>query len=173
MDRRDFLKTGAAVAAMLQTKNVMGSNDRVRVAIVGLRGRGNDHIKRAHAVPGVEIAAICDIDDNVLAQRLAEIEKLGVPKPKTYVGLPQTSGRQIYRRGVHRHAEPLAFADGNLGMPGRQGRLRRKTVLAQFLGRQATGRRRGKSTTGSCSTERNRRSSIGDSGSHAATCARV
>ncbi len=84
MDRRDFLKTGAAVAAMLQTKNVMGANDRVRVAIVGLRGRGNDHIKRAHAIPGVEIAALCDIDETVLAQRVADVEKLGAPKPATF-----------------------------------------------------------------------------------------
>jgi predicted dehydrogenase len=84
MDRRDFLKTGAAVATMLQTKNVMGANDRVRVAIVGLRGRGKDHIKRASEIPGVEIAALCDIDDSVIAQRLQDLDKQGLPKPKTY-----------------------------------------------------------------------------------------
>ena len=35
--------------------------------------------------PDVEIAALCDVDENVLNQRLADVEKLGLPKPKSYV----------------------------------------------------------------------------------------
>src|SRR6266853_1133560 len=85
IDRRDFLKAGATAAAMLQTKNAVGANDRVRVAVVGLRGRGFDHIKNYHQIPEVEIAAICDIDENVTRMRLGDLEKLGAPKPKTYV----------------------------------------------------------------------------------------
>jgi predicted dehydrogenase len=85
-DRRDFLKAGAVAAAgLLRPERVMGANDRVRVAVVGLRGRGFDHIKTYHGIPGVEIAAICDIDDSVTRMRLADMEKLGIPKPKTYV----------------------------------------------------------------------------------------
>jgi predicted dehydrogenase len=64
---------------------VLGANDRVRLAICGLRGRGGDHVKRFSAVPGVEIAAVCDIDENVIAMRLADIEKRGLPTPKMYV----------------------------------------------------------------------------------------
>ena len=84
IDRRDFLKTGAAAVAGFQAKEVLGANDRVRVAIVGLRGRGLDHIRAYHGVPNVEIAAICDVDESVLAQRVDNIEKLGMPKPQTY-----------------------------------------------------------------------------------------
>ena len=64
-DRRDFIKTGAGMAALslAQSSRVLGANDRVRVAIIGLRGRGNDHIN-GPTVPGVELAAICDIDDS-------------------------------------------------------------------------------------------------------------
>ncbi len=36
------------------------------------------------AIPNVEIAALCDIDENVSAKRVAEIEKFGAPTPKTY-----------------------------------------------------------------------------------------
>jgi len=61
IDRRDFLKTGVAAAAAFQAKNVLGANDRVRIAVVGLRGRGFDHIKSIHATPNVELAAICDM----------------------------------------------------------------------------------------------------------------
>jgi predicted dehydrogenase len=85
-DRRDFLKAGAVAAAgLLRPDRAMGANDRVRVAIVGLRGRGFDHIKTYHGIPGVEIAALCDIDDNVTRMRLQDLEKMDVPAPKTYV----------------------------------------------------------------------------------------
>ena len=45
MDRRSFLKSGAAAVAAMGARNAVGANDRVRVAIVGLRGRGFEHIK--------------------------------------------------------------------------------------------------------------------------------
>jgi predicted dehydrogenase len=85
-DRRDFLKTGAGAvaAAAFQTRTVLGANDRVRIAVIGLRGRGNDHIRSIHNTPNVELAAICDIDESVITQRLASIEKLGMPKPQTF-----------------------------------------------------------------------------------------
>jgi predicted dehydrogenase len=84
-DRRDFLKAGAVAAAgLLRPDRAMGSNDRVRVAIVGLRGRGFDHIKTYHGIPGVEIAALCDIDESVIRMRLQDLEKIDAPAPKTY-----------------------------------------------------------------------------------------
>ena len=92
IERRDFLKTtgkaitvGAATLAL--GGKILGANDRVRVAICGVRGRGNDHIRSFPRVPGTEIVAICDIDENVSSQRIAEIEKMGLPKPKSYVDI--------------------------------------------------------------------------------------
>src|SRR5438067_3726970 len=86
-NRRDVLKAGAGLAALalVRPARILGANDRVRIAICGLRGRGMDHIKRFSQVPGVEIAAVCEIDENVLAMRLADIERMGLPKPSTYV----------------------------------------------------------------------------------------
>src|SRR5207302_7292965 len=90
--RRDFLKiTGAGVAGTAlgvsasSYARVMGAGDRVRVAICGVRGRGKDHIHGFSRVPGTEIAALCDVDETVLNQRLGDVVKLGVPKPKSYV----------------------------------------------------------------------------------------
>jgi predicted dehydrogenase len=89
--RRDFLKvTGAGVASTAlgvttsSYARIMGANDRVRVANCGVRGRGNDHIHGFSRVPGVELAALCDVDESVLNHRLEEIEKMGLPKPKAY-----------------------------------------------------------------------------------------
>lgn len=90
--RRAFLKTGAKAVAVATAAervrkwsgagNVLGANDRVRVAIVGLRGRGENHIQAYGALPNVEIAALCDVDDSVMRERLAQVRKLGF-QPKT------------------------------------------------------------------------------------------
>ena len=92
--RRDFLKiTGAGVASTAlgvtasSYASIMGANDRVRVGICGVRGRGNDHIHGFSRVAGTEIAALCDVDENVSNQRLGEIEKRGFPRPKSYVDI--------------------------------------------------------------------------------------
>ncbi len=92
IDRRDFLKTtgkaitvGAATLAL--GGKVLGANDRVRLAVCGVRGRGNDHLRGFEHVPGVEIAALCDVDENVLNQRLDEVEKLGRARPKSYIDI--------------------------------------------------------------------------------------
>ncbi len=86
-DRRDFLKAGVAAAAILQPSRVLGANDRVRVAVIGLRGRGLDHLKTYRQLANVEVAAVCDVDENVTTARLADIERLGMPKPRTYVDI--------------------------------------------------------------------------------------
>jgi len=88
--RREFLKTGSTAAALsgitflTQPERVSGANDRVRVAVVGLHGRGQDHLAGYFPLKNVEVAALCDVDENVLAARLAAIEKRGRPKPQTF-----------------------------------------------------------------------------------------
>ncbi len=83
INRRNFL-TGAAVAAAMQSSRILGANDRVRIAVIGLRGRGKDHLKELSKISGVEVAAICDIDESVIAERLVTMTELGMAKPKTY-----------------------------------------------------------------------------------------
>jgi predicted dehydrogenase len=97
VSRRDFLKTGAKTGAGLAAlsgisfiahpQRVFGANDRLRVAVVGLHGRGWDHVREISAHKDVEIAAFCDIDENVLRERLAGAEKMNLPKPATFVDL--------------------------------------------------------------------------------------
>ena len=82
------------------------------------------------------------------------MEKMGIARPKTYVDIRKLLDDKEHRRHLHRHAESLARADGHLGLPGGQGRLRREAVLAQSLGRPATGEGGAASTTASCSTAR-------------------
>jgi predicted dehydrogenase len=60
------------------------SADPIRIALVGLRGRGRDHIQMFGKAPGVEIAALCDVDESVLAERLAGVEKLTGKRPAAF-----------------------------------------------------------------------------------------
>jgi len=94
--RRDFLKSGASgaglaalsgISFMAHPERVLGANDRVRVAVVGLHGQGWAHVEEYSKLKNVEIAALCDVDENVTNQRVAEMAKKGLPKPATFVDL--------------------------------------------------------------------------------------
>ena len=86
--RRSFIRSGAAtLATAASAKKVLGANDRVRVAVIGLRGRGWDHVKGYQPIPGVELAYFCDADENVLRKRCSDAEALGIAKPKTQVDI--------------------------------------------------------------------------------------
>ncbi len=83
MDRRNFLVSSAAALGAAST--VFGSpSDTVRIACIGIGGRGPSHLNGYSRLPNVEIAAICDIDDSHIAKGLSIMDRLGKPKPQTY-----------------------------------------------------------------------------------------
>src|SRR4051794_4312546 len=86
-NRRHFLRSSAALLAGFPAiaADSKSPNDRIRVAIVGLRGRGRDHIQAFHALANenVEIATLCDVDQSVLDQRVSDYEKLSGRKVPT------------------------------------------------------------------------------------------
>ncbi len=85
MQRRHFLMGTLASAGAQALRS--SPNDTVRVACVGLHGQGREHIRRYSAMPNVEIAALCDVDESVLNQRLAEFDKAGKKRPATFTDL--------------------------------------------------------------------------------------
>lgn len=70
--RRDILKaTVPSSLAMMAIPTIIpstafGANDRMRVAVIGINGRGKDHIKGFMAQDNVEVATLCDVDNVVL-----------------------------------------------------------------------------------------------------------
>jgi predicted dehydrogenase len=76
VQRRDFVKTSMLGAAGLTLaggaraqSRVAGANDRVVVAVIGIRGQGNA-LKRGFArLGGVEVKTLCDVDENLFAAR--------------------------------------------------------------------------------------------------------
>jgi predicted dehydrogenase len=78
--RRDFIKKSAGAAALLSmptiiSANAFGSADKVRVAVLGVNGRGTNHIGGFMQQPDAEVVCLCDPDLNVLGKRAAEFEK--------------------------------------------------------------------------------------------------
>ena len=79
--RRSFLKsslaTGAA-ALVCGTKGqakVLGANDRLRIAVAGLNGRGGSHIGGWMGQKNVEIAYLIDPDQKAVARKMDEVRK--------------------------------------------------------------------------------------------------
>lgn len=77
----------AAAATVLRSSALASANDTVRVACVGVRGQGRSHIHAYGKMPNVEIAAICDVDESILEQRLQDAEKLTRKRPAGFTDL--------------------------------------------------------------------------------------
>ena len=77
--RRTFLKTSAFASAglVLSAKSwgqVTQANSDVRIAVIGLNGRGKSHIDSIKKANGVRLVAVCDADSAVLAHTLASLD---------------------------------------------------------------------------------------------------
>jgi len=78
LSRRSFLKTSALAAAGVALSarswaQVAGANGDVRVAVIGLNGRGKNHLASLRALSGVRVVALCDVDATVLAKTAASL----------------------------------------------------------------------------------------------------
>jgi len=87
MKRKEFIKsTGllAASAIFAQTKVFGFQSDTVRVGLIGTNGMGWSNLNAILKVPGVVCTALCDVDENVLKNRVAELAKRNI-NVKTYI----------------------------------------------------------------------------------------
>ncbi len=71
LTRRRFVQGSAAALASIRWGRVprlARSSDAIRLAVVGLNGRGSDHVGSFRALPDVRVVALCDVDELVLAR---------------------------------------------------------------------------------------------------------
>ena len=87
MNRRYFFGSAISAGVALRSSALASPNDTVRVACVGFHGRGRDHIRAYSQMSGVEIAALCDIDESVLNGQAAALEKSKGKRPATFTDL--------------------------------------------------------------------------------------
>lgn len=80
MDRRTFLASASAagVAATVGVQATgaaakVGANDRVVVAVVGVRGRGGSLLTAFGKLPSADVKYVCDLDPRVLHERTDQL----------------------------------------------------------------------------------------------------
>ena len=87
MDRRTMMKgAGATLGVAMSARSyarIRGANERLRVAVVGVNGRGQAHYGAFSKLPGVAVTHFVDCDAQVLAKRAGEWAAKGNPAVRT------------------------------------------------------------------------------------------
>lgn len=91
MNRKDFIKnTGLTVAsfAVLPSTSLFAkdADARVRIGIIGVGLRGQNHLELLLRRSDVDLAAICDVSDTMLSSAKQIINKSGKKMPQVYTG---------------------------------------------------------------------------------------
>jgi predicted homoserine dehydrogenase-like protein len=63
-------------------KNKIPPGDQLNFGAIGVNGMGWADVTAALKIPGVNLVAICDVDQNVIAKRQADMAKLNVDATK-------------------------------------------------------------------------------------------
>ena len=98
--RREFLQesvialglasTAAAARAaepVVKPEDLKPADDALRVAVVGVRGRGMDHIQGFQRLAGAKIVAICDADETMIGPAMKAITERNGAAPTYYQDL--------------------------------------------------------------------------------------
>ncbi len=96
-NRREFLQQSAVISAALAAleggslvaeepkptaARSVGANDKLRVAVVGVHGRGMAHVNGFNNIEGCEIVTICDCDEAVIGSAMKSVERKNGKAPK-------------------------------------------------------------------------------------------
>jgi len=91
MNRRRFLRSSAAAAGLSFAGLVAGpsraqdppeANDRISVAVAGVRGRGGSLLRTFAALADVDVVYVCDVDQRVLSRSVEAIERQTGHRPQ-------------------------------------------------------------------------------------------
>ena len=142
--RREFLETLAVARPGWRSgttaksyAQILGSNDRLNFAVIGLHGRAYAHLSSLKANrSAARISHVCDVDSRHPEEicRRARSRRWAKRRRRRQ-GLPQHSGEERCGRNHHRHARSLARADGDC-------RACRRASTCMWKSRAATIRRK-------------------------------
>ncbi|MGB5238021.1 MAG: gfo/Idh/MocA family oxidoreductase, partial [Flavobacteriaceae bacterium] len=78
------LMGGISTELLANTRKRIGPNDKILLGVIGCNGMGFSNLVSMLKQPEVELAALCDVDDRVLAKRSGELVENGLKKPRWY-----------------------------------------------------------------------------------------
>ena len=80
LTRRDFVQASSALAAAVATSSgaitaaapekKSNPGEKLRVAVIGVNGRGMDHVRGYLDQSGSTVVAICDADESVIGKAM-------------------------------------------------------------------------------------------------------
>jgi len=86
LTRRKFIlgSLGTGTALMMKPASaftkpfskIAGANDQLRVAVVGLRGKGKHHAELFNKLPNVRVVALCDVDTEILDREVKKFKAI-------------------------------------------------------------------------------------------------
>ncbi|HEY1056018.1 MAG TPA: Gfo/Idh/MocA family oxidoreductase [Emticicia sp.] len=94
--RRNFIKNTASaigglglmeflpLEALASMRKKVAPSDRINVGLIGVKNQGFNNIRAFLKINEVNLKAICDVDDDQLAKRKADLTKAGVQNLTTY-----------------------------------------------------------------------------------------
>jgi len=85
--RRTFLQ--ASTVSALAATRAWGANDRINVAVIGVGGRGRNHIEEYAKQADARIYGLCDVDQANLERGIALAKKLTGEAPKSFVDMKE------------------------------------------------------------------------------------
>lgn len=122
-NRRTFIKNttlataavGLAASMPMAMNSCLSPNDKLVCGLIGANSMGFADLQAFLKNQNTECAAICDVDENVLNQRLADTEKIQGKKPKGFSDfrkLLEEPGIDIILIGTpdHWHCIPFVYA---------------------------------------------------------------
>ncbi len=143
LTRRDFgaaLSTIAAASAL--APRVFAADTPadpvppVKLAVMGLNGRGKYLASLFLGFPQVEIAYLCDPDESVIPSALKTVTDKGKAAPKIEKDFRKALEDDSVTALVCARPRPLARPGDRVGLSGTEGRLRRETRLPFAVGRR-------------------------------------
>ena|SRR5450755_653836 len=86
MERRSFLLGAGLIATAARAANT-SANGKVGIGVIGLGGRGRDHLGYYSKLPDARIVAVCDVNQAQTERAVQIVEKLQGAKPRVHQDL--------------------------------------------------------------------------------------
>lgn len=137
--RREFLDAlavsaaGVAVGSTAKSYGqILGANDRLNFAVIGLNGRGNAHLSALKAnKSAARISHVCDVDSNILKKFAARVQQEMGEAPATDKDFRTILGQGDGGRHHDCRSRPLAHTYGCRRVTGGQTRVCGKALQPQ------------------------------------------
>src|SRR5262245_23391318 len=81
-DRRTFLMEAAALGLAGGTASATAASERITCGVIGVRGRGRSFYRPLASRKDTVVAALCDVDANVLNEAVGAVEKVQGKPPR-------------------------------------------------------------------------------------------